>query len=47
MMLGMAMATRTRSLGAADSPAVLFTVNMTPYGDIQLNLKRRLDLTSP
>jgi hypothetical protein len=24
----------------------LFTVNMTPYGEIQLNLDRRLDLTA-
>jgi hypothetical protein len=23
---------------------MLFTVNMTPYGEIQLNLDRRLDL---
>ncbi|MEV5708730.1 transposase, partial [Actinoallomurus sp. NPDC052274] len=35
-------------LGDADRRGLtpLFTVNMTPYGDIQLNLKRRLELTA-
>jgi hypothetical protein len=36
-------------LGDADRRGLtpLFTVNMTPYGDIHLNLDRRLDLAAP
>jgi hypothetical protein len=35
-------------LGDADRRGLtpLFTVNMTPYGEIQLNLDRRLDLAA-
>ena len=38
----------SRQLGDADRRGLtpLFTVNMTPYGEIQLNLDRRLDLAA-